>query len=174
MVLYTKLCFFVNNKKQTMKITLILNGKTEEDYLLKGFSIYEQRLKHYVSFETVVIPALKNMKALSIEQMKQREGELIIKNIHTADKLILLDENGKEFNSINFSGFFQQQMNSGVKNIVFVVGGPYGFSDEIYKRANLKISLSKMTFSHQMVRLFFVEQLYRAMTILKNEPYHHS
>ena len=157
-----------------MKITLILNGKTEEDYLLKGFSIYEQRLKHYVSFETVVIPALKNMKALSIEQMKQREGELIIKNIHTADKLILLDENGKEFNSINFSGFFQQQMNSGVKNIVFVVGGPYGFSDEIYKRANLKISLSKMTFSHQMVRLFFVEQLYRAMTILKNEPYHHS
>ena len=174
MVLYTKLCFFVNNKKQTMKITLILNGKTEEDYLLKGFSIYEQRLKHYVSFETVVIPALKNMKALSIQQMKQREGELIIKNIHTADKLILLDENGKEFNSINFSGFFQQQMNSGVKNIVFVVGGPYGFSDEIYKRANLKISLSKMTFSHQMVRLFFVEQLYRAMTILKNEPYHHS
>ena len=174
MVLYTKLCFFVNNKKQTMKITLILNGKTEEDYLLKGFSIYEQRLKHYVSFETVVIPALKNMKALSIEQMKQREGELIIKNIHTADKLILLDENGKEFNSINFSVFFQQQMNSGVKNIVFVVGGPYGFSDEIYKRANLKISLSKMTFSHQMVRLFFVEQLYRAMTILKNEPYHHS
>ncbi len=174
MVLYTKICFFVNNKKQTMKITLILNGKTEEDYLLKGFSIYEQRLKHYVSFETVVIPALKNMKALSIEQMKQREGELIIKNIHTADKLILLDENGKEFNSINFSGFFQQQMNSGVKNIVFVVGGPYGFSDEIYKRANLKISLSKMTFSHQMVRLFFVEQLYRAMTILKNEPYHHS
>ena len=99
---------------------------------------------------------------------------MIIKNIHTADKLILLDENGKEFNSINFSGFFQQQMNSGVKNIVFVVGGPYGFSDEIYKRANLKISLSKMTFSHQMVRLFFVEQLYRAMTILKNEPYHHS
>lgn len=174
MVLYTKICFFVNNKKQTMKITLILNGKTEEDYLLKGFSIYEQRLKHYVSFETVVIPALKNMKALSIEQMKQREGELIIKNIHTADKLILLDENGKEFNSIDFSGFFQQQMNSGVKNIVFVVGGPYGFSDEIYKRANLKISLSKMTFSHQMVRLFFVEQLYRAMTILKNEPYHHS
>ena len=174
MVLYTKLCFFVNNKKQTMKITLILNGKTEEDYLLKGFSIYEQRLKHYVSFETVVIPALKNMKALSIQQMKQREGELIIKNIHTADKLILLDENGKEFNSINFSGFFQQQMNSGVKNIVFVVGGPYGFSDEIYKRANLKISLSKMTFSHQMVRLFFVEKLYRAMTILKNEPYHHS
>lgn len=157
-----------------MKITLILNGKTEDDYLIKGCSIYEQRLKHYISFETIVIPALKNTKALSIEQQKQKEGELILKNIQSADRLILLDENGKEHNSIGFSEFIQQQMNSGIKNIVFVVGGPYGFSDEIYKRANGKISLSKMTFSHQMVRLFFVEQLYRAMTILKNEPYHHS
>ncbi len=157
-----------------MKITFLLNGKTDDDYILKGCNIYEQRLKHYLPFETIVIPALKNTKALSIEQQKQKEAELILKNISSSDKLILLDENGKEFNSIGFADFIQQQMNSGIKNVVFVVGGPYGFSDEIYKRANGKISLSKMTFSHQMVRLFFVEQVYRAMTILKNEPYHHS
>ncbi len=157
-----------------MKITLILNGKTDDDYLVMGFTMYEQRLKHYISFETIVIPALKNTKGLSSEQQKQKEGELIFKNIQSSDRLILLDENGKEYNSISFSGFIQQQMNSGIKNIVFVIGGPYGFSDEIHKRANGQISLSKMTFSHQMVRLFFVEQLYRAMTILKNEPYHHS
>ncbi len=156
-----------------MKITLILNGKTEDDYIVKGFSIYENRLKHYIPFETIVIPALKNTKAISIEQQKQKEGELIIKNIQISDKLILLDENGKEYNSVGFSDFIQKEMNSGIKNLVFVVGGPYGFSEEIYKRANGRISLSKMTFSHQMVRLFFVEQLYRAMTILKNEPYHH-
>jgi 23S rRNA (pseudouridine1915-N3)-methyltransferase len=156
-----------------MKITLILNGKTEDDYIIKGVSIYEQRLKHYIAFETIVIPALKNTKALSVEQQKQKEGELIMKLIQNSDKLILLDENGKEYNSVEFSGFIQQQMNSGIKNLVFVVGGPYGFSEEIYKRANGKISLSRMTFSHQMVRLFFVEQVYRAMTILKNEPYHH-
>jgi len=156
-----------------MKITLILNGKTEDDYIIKGFSIYEQRLKHYIPFETIILPALKNTKGISIEQQKQKEGELILKTIQSSDRMILLDENGKEFSSISFSGYIQQQMNSGIKNIVFVVGGPYGFSEEIYKRANAKISLSKMTFSHQMVRLFIVEQLYRAMTILKNEPYHH-
>ncbi len=157
-----------------MKITLILCGKTEDDYILKGFTIYEQRLKHYISFETIVIPALKNTKALSIEQQKQKEGELILKSIQSSDRFILLDEYGKEYTSTGFSGYIQQQMNSGIKNIVFAVGGPYGFSDDIYKRADGKISLSKMTFSHQMVRLFFAEQLYRAMTILKNEPYHHS
>lgn len=157
-----------------MKITLVLNGKTEDDYLIKGVSIYEQRLKHYISFETIVFPALKNTKALSIEQQKQKEGELLLKQIQSSDRLILLDEGGKEYNSVQFSDYLQQQMNSGIKNVVFVVGGPYGFSEEVYKRANGKISLSKMTFSHQMVRLFFVEQLYRAMTILKNEPYHHS
>jgi 23S rRNA (pseudouridine1915-N3)-methyltransferase len=156
-----------------MKITLILNGKTEEDYLLTGISAYEKRLKHYIPFETIVIPALKNTKALSIEQQKEKEGELLFKEIQSTDRLILLDEGGKEYNSVDFSGFLQQQMNTGIKNLVFVVGGPYGFSDEVYKRANGKISLSRMTFSHQMVRLFFVEQLYRGMTILKNEPYHH-
>lgn len=156
-----------------MKITLLLNGKIEDDYIATGFSVYEKRLKHYISFESIVIPALKNTKAISTEQQKQKEGELILKNIQSSDKLILLDENGKEYNSIGFSQFIQKEMNSGNKNLVLVVGGPYGFSEEIYKRANGKIALSKMTFSHQMVRLFFVEQLYRAMTILKNEPYHH-
>jgi 23S rRNA (pseudouridine1915-N3)-methyltransferase len=156
-----------------MKITLILNGKTEDDYIQKGFAIFEQRLKHYLPFECIVIPALKNTKALSVEQQKQKEAELVFKCIQPADRLILLDENGKEYSSTGFSIFIQQQMNSGIKNLVFVVGGPYGFSEELYKRATAKISLSKMTFSHQMVRLFFVEQLYRAMTILKNEPYHH-
>lgn len=156
-----------------MRITLILNGKTEEEYLVKGVSGYEKRLKHYLPFETIVIPALKNTKALSIEQQKEKEGELLFKEIQSSDKLILLDENGKEYNSVEFSGFLQQQMNSGIKNLVFVVGGPYGFSEAVYKRANGKVSLSKMTFSHQMVRLFFTEQIYRAMTILKNEPYHH-
>lgn len=157
-----------------MKITLILNGKTEDDYLIQGIRLYEQRLKHYITFETVVIPGLKNTKALSIEQQKQKEGELLLKNMQAADRLILLDENGKEYSSVHFSEFIQQRMNSGIKNLVFVVGGPYGFSEEVYKRANGKISLSKMTFSHQMVRLFMVEQVYRAMTILRNEPYHHS
>ncbi len=156
-----------------MKISLILNGKTEDDYIIKGFSVYEQRLKHYIPFETTVIPALRNTKAMSIEQQKQKEGELILKGLQPSDKLILLDENGKEHSSVSYSQFIQKEMNSGIKNLVFVVGGPYGFSDEVYKRANGKISLSKMTFSHQMVRLFFVEQLYRAMTILRNEPYHH-
>jgi 23S rRNA (pseudouridine1915-N3)-methyltransferase len=156
-----------------MKITLILNGKTEDDYILKGFSIYEQRLKHYIAFDTIIIPGLKNAKALDFEQQKKKEAELIFKNIQPSDKVILLDENGKEYSSIEFSEFIQKQMNSGIKNLVFVVGGPYGFSDDVYARANGKLSLSKMTFSHQMVRLFFSEQLYRSMTILKNEPYHH-
>lgn len=157
-----------------MKIRLILNGKTEEEYLVKGISAYEKRLKHYLPFETIVIPALKNTKALSIDQQKEKEGELLFKEIQSSDKLILLDENGKEYDSVGFSGFLQQQMNSGIKNLVFVVGGPYGFSEAVYKRADGKVALSKMTFSHQMVRLFFTEQVYRAMTILKNEPYHHS
>lgn len=156
-----------------MKITLILNGKTEDDYLVKGFLNYEKRLKHYTSFEIIVIPALKNTKSLTVEQQKQKEGELLLKNIQTADILILLDENGKEYDSVGFSEYLQKQMNSGIKNLIFVVGGPYGFINDVYKRANGKIALSKMTFSHQMVRLFFIEQLYRAFTILKNEPYHH-
>ena len=156
-----------------MKVTLVLTGKTEDDYIQKGFTMFEQRLKHYIPFECVVIPALKNTKALSIEQQKQKEGELLLKDVQVSDRLVLLDEKGKEYTSIEFSSYLQQQMNTGIKNLIFVIGGPYGFSEEVYKRANAKIALSKMTFSHQMVRLFFVEQIYRAMTILKNEPYHH-
>jgi len=156
-----------------MKISLILNGKTDDQYLIEGFANYEKRLKHYTAFECITIPALKNTKALSVQQQKEKEGELLLKLISNSDILILLDENGKEYHSVAFSEFIQKQMNSGIKNLFFVVGGPYGFSDAVYKRANGKISLSKMTFSHQMVRLFFIEQLYRAFTILKNEPYHH-
>lgn len=156
-----------------MKITLIVIGKTESDYLTKGINIYHQRLKHYLSIDTIVIPALKNTQNISSAIQKQKEGELILKHLQPTDKLILLDEKGTEYNSICFSDFVQQQMNTGIKNLVFVVGGPYGFSEDIYKRGQGKISLSKMTFSHQMIRLFFMEQLYRAMTILKNEPYHH-
>lgn len=156
-----------------MKITFIQVGKTDDDYLIQGIDIYQHRLKHYIQFDLITLPALKNTKGLSAEQQIQKEGELILKNIHSSDKLILLDEQGKEFNSIGFSNFVQQQMNSGIKNAIFVIGGPYGFSSDVYKRAQAKVSLSKMTFSHQMVRLFFVEQLYRAFTILKNEPYHH-
>lgn len=168
-----KYSFFALLNKRFMKIKFILNGKTEEDYLLTGISAYEKRLTHYVSFETIVIPALKNTKALSVAQQKEKEAELLFKEIESSDRLILLDENGKDHNSVEFAGFLQQQMNSGIKNLIFVVGGPYGFSDAVYKRANGIIALSKMTFSHQMVRLFFVEQIYRGMTILKNEPYHH-
>ena len=121
-----------------MKITLIIIGKTEDDYIAKGFAVYEQRLKHYISFETIVIPALKNTKSLSMDQQKQKEGELVLKQIQNADRLILLDENGKEYNSLDFSDHIQQQMNSGIKKVIFVIGGPYGFSDEIYRRANGK------------------------------------
>jgi len=156
-----------------MQVRLIVVGKTNKKYLIEGEQEYEKRLKHYIRFEEVVIPELKKAKNLSELQIKQKEGELILSKTETADYLILLDENGKEFNSVGFSSFLQKQLNSGVKRVTFVVGGAYGFSDEVYKRSNQKIGLSKMTFSHQMVRLIFKEQLYRGFTILKNEPYHH-
>lgn len=157
-----------------MKITLIVVGKTEEEYLKKGIDIYEKRLKHYLPFETLTIQALKNTKNINSEQQKQQEGSLILKGISSTDKLVLLDEAGKQISSVDLSVFVNLNALSSVKNLVFVIGGPYGFSQEVYKRANDTIALSKMTFSHQMVRLFYVEQLYRAMTILKGEPYHHS
>jgi 23S rRNA (pseudouridine1915-N3)-methyltransferase len=156
-----------------MKIKLLVVGKTDQSYLQEGVSIYEQRLKHYIGFELITIPDLKKVKNLSEEQQKEKEGELILKQLSASDHLILLDEGGKTFDSIGFSGFIQQKANMGLKNLVFVVGGPYGFSKAVYQQANGKLSLSCMTFSHQMVRLFFTEQLYRAMTILKGEPYHH-
>jgi 23S rRNA (pseudouridine1915-N3)-methyltransferase len=134
---------------------------------------YQKRLAHYIKFEFKIIPDIKNAKNLSESQQKEKEGVLILKELITTDQLVLLDEKGHEFRSLEFSCFLQKKMNSGIKQLVFVIGGPYGFSDTVYKKAQGKVSLSKMTFSHQMIRLFMVEQLYRAFTILKNEPYHH-
>lgn len=156
-----------------MTIKLIAIGKTDRSELQTLFNNYLQRLKHYVKFELEVIPDIKNAKNLSIAQQKQKEGELILKKIISSDVLVLLDEKGKQYSSKEFANVLQKRMNSGIKNLVFVIGGPYGFSNDVYARANQKISLSKMTFSHQMVRLFVVEQIYRGFTILKNEPYHH-
>jgi 23S rRNA (pseudouridine1915-N3)-methyltransferase len=156
-----------------MKIRLICVGKTERSYLKEGESEYLKRLKHYCSFEKIEISELKNAKKLSEDQIKLEEGKLILVKLESSEQLILLDENGKSFDSVGFSKFLQKKFNQGGKSIVFVVGGAYGFSDEMYARSNGKISLSEMTFSHQMVRLFFIEQVYRALTILKGEPYHH-
>tara|TARA_B100000795_G_scaffold55880_1_gene36838 strand:- start:18363 stop:18836 length:474 start_codon:yes stop_codon:yes gene_type:complete len=156
-----------------MKILLLVIGKTDEKYLIEGMNKYRNRLKHYIGFEYEEIPDIKNRKSLSEDQQKKIEGDLIISKVKTGDKLVLLDDKGKEFTSLAFSKHLQQQMNSGIKRLVFVVGGPYGFDSSVYAKAQGKLSLSKMTFSHQMIRLFMVEQVYRAMTILKNEPYHH-
>lgn len=156
-----------------MKITLLTIGKTEDKYLLEGLDIYLKRLKHYISFKILEIPELKGTKSLSREQQKSKESELIFKNIHSSDHVILLDEKGQEFSSKQFSAFLNKKMVGGQQHLVFIVGGPYGFSEEIYLRSNENISLSRMTYSHQMIRLLFTEQLYRAYTILKGEPYHH-
>lgn len=156
-----------------MTIRLIAIGKTDNRELTLLLDTYIKRLSFYIKFSLEIIPDIKNSKNLSEGQQKQKEGELILNRLNPTDVLILLDENGKQFNSIGFSSYLQKHMNSGIKHLVFIIGGPYGFSEEIYKKANGKISLSKMTFSHQMIRLFFIEQLYRGFTILKNEPYHH-
>jgi len=156
-----------------MKISLLVIGKTDEAYLQKGLEIFLKRVPHYIQFEMKVIPDIKNAKNLSEEQQKDKEGELILQQILPSDELFLLDENGIEVSSVDFARFLEKKMLSGIKRLVFVIGGPYGFSGNIYSRASGKISLSKMTFSHQMVRLIFAEQLYRAFTILKGEPYHH-
>jgi|SRR5690554_2983634 len=156
-----------------MKITLIVIGKTDNRHLQSLMDDYSKRLGFYISFETEIVPDIKNAKNLSEAIQKKMEGEEILKRITLSETLILLDEKGKSHSSADFSEFLQKKMNSGLKNLVFAIGGPYGFSDEVYGRSNGKLSLSKMTFSHQMVRLFFIEQLYRAFTILRNEPYHH-
>ena len=156
-----------------MKIKLLTIGKTDNKNLQALIEDYTKRLGFYVSFDFEIIPDIKNSKNLSETQQKQAEGNEILKRIIKSDTLILLDEKGKTYSSVQFSQFLQKKMNSGLKTLVFVIGGPYGFSNEIYKRANGKVSLSSMTFSHQMVRLFFIEQLYRGFTILQNEPYHH-
>tara|TARA_B110000967_G_scaffold121893_1_gene124491 strand:- start:633 stop:1106 length:474 start_codon:yes stop_codon:yes gene_type:complete len=156
-----------------MEIKLIAIGKTDRTELDQLINSYQKRLIHYVRFSFEIIPDIKNSKNLSEKLQKEEEGKLILSKLSNSDRLILLDENGKEMNSVGFSEFLQKQMNSGLKRLVLVIGGPYGFSDAVYKKASGKLALSKMTFSHQMVRLFIIEQLYRSFTILKNEPYHH-
>ena len=156
-----------------MKIVLLAIGKTNEQYLIEGISQYQKRLKHYTQFEMLELPNIKNTKNFSNAELIKREGELILKQLQSSDHLVLLDDKGKDFTSPKFAEKLQSWMLSGKKRLVFVIGGAYGFSEDVYARGNEKLSLSKMTFSHQMVRLFFVEQIYRGYTILNNEPYHH-
>jgi 23S rRNA (pseudouridine1915-N3)-methyltransferase len=156
-----------------MKIKLVVIAKTDAGYIREGINTYTERLKHYVNFEYVEIPGLKKSGNLTQLELNKREGEVLLKQLDSSSVLVILDQSGKEYTSVGFSRFLQQQMNAGEKTIVFAVGGAFGFSGEVYKRSNFNISLSQMTFSHQMVRMFFVEQLYRGFTILKGEGYHH-
>ncbi|TDR25397.1 23S rRNA (pseudouridine(1915)-N(3))-methyltransferase RlmH [Flavobacterium cheniae] len=156
-----------------MNIRLLTIGKTDNKSLQSLIDDYTKRLSFYVKFDLEIIPDIKNVKNLSEAQQKEKEGELILSKITPTDHLILLDENGKTFSSVGFSDFLQKKMNAGTKTLVFVIGGPYGFSETVYQKAQGKVSLSEMTFSHQMVRLFVIEQIYRGFTILRNEPYHH-
>ncbi|MEP2935642.1 MAG: 23S rRNA (pseudouridine(1915)-N(3))-methyltransferase RlmH [Gilvibacter sp.] len=156
-----------------MQITLIVIGKTDDKRIEELTAMYAKRLSHYVKFDLEIIPDLKKVKNLSESQQKEKEGQALLARLKPTDFLMLLDENGKQYDSVGFSEVIQKQLNSGIKRLVFAVGGPYGFSPEVYQKAQGKLALSKMTFSHQMVRPFFTEQLYRAFTILKNEPYHH-
>ena len=155
-----------------MKTEFWYIGKTSFPYLEEGIKLYEKRLERYLSFESILINDVKNGKKLPPDQLKIKEGETILDKLNTSDFLVLLDENGKQFTSVHFSKFMEQQLQIGSRKLIFLVGGAYGFSDILYQRANLQLSLSKMTFSHQMIRLFFLEQLFRAMSILKGEPYH--
>lgn len=156
-----------------MKITLLCVGKTAFPYLSEGISLYEKRLSFYTNFQRVEIPELKGASSLREEQVKEKEGELILKALRPGEDVLLLDAAGERFSSESFAGYVERKMMHGGKDLVFVIGGAYGFSRAVYERASGKVSLSEMTFSHQMVRLIFVEQLYRAFTILRGEPYHH-
>lgn len=156
-----------------MKIKLLTIGKTNKSYFLEGEQEYQKRLSKYIQFEKTELPDVKNAKALSENQIKTEEGKIILSKLDKSTLLVLLDENGKEFTSAGFASWMREEMNRGHKSITFVIGGAYGFSQEIYDQAKLKISLSQMTFNHQMVRMFFIEQVYRAFSILNNEPYHH-
>lgn len=155
-----------------MKTILILIGKTQSKIFKVGIDDYVSRIEHYMPFSIAIIPELKNTKSLSEDQQKQKEGELILKEIQPSDTVVLLDEHGAEFRSIEYANWLKQKQNT-ARRLIFIIGGPYGFSPDVYARANEKISLSRMTFSHQMVRLIFTEQLYRACTIIKGELYHH-
>lgn len=156
-----------------MKISLLVIGKTDNKIFIDGINEYTKRLVHYIPFSLDVIPDIKNTKNMTEEQQKEKEGELILRNVQPGDYLVLLDDKGKEFTSVKFADYIEKKTHTVSKRLIFVVGGPYGFSQKVYDAASEKISLSKMTFSHQMIRMIFVEQLYRAMTILNNEPYHH-
>ena len=156
-----------------MKITFITTGKTGERYLNEGIGIYEKRLKHYIAYDQLILNLPTNLKNISPAEIRSNEAKLILRQIHPDDQVILLDEKGPLYSSVEFALHLQKLMNSGVRNCVFAAGGPFGFDQAIYDRANGTLSLSRMTFTHQMVRLIFTEQLYRAMTILRNEPYHH-
>lgn len=156
-----------------MKIALVVIGKTDASYFVEAINEYKNRVSHYVPFDMDVIPDVKNVKHLSEEQQKEKEGELILKALQPSDYVVLLDEKGKEFTSVQFAAYMEKKMHAVSKRLVFVIGGPFGFSEAVYKVATERVSLSKMTFSHQMVRLIFIEQFYRAMTILNGEPYHH-
>ena len=155
-----------------MKTILLLVGKTIDKHLAAGINDYAARIAHYMPFEIITIPELKNTKSLSEEQQKTMEGELILKQLQPSDTVVIMDEHGKEYRSIEYARWLEQKRNT-ARRLVFIIGGPYGFSSKVYERADEKISLSKMTFSHQMVRLIMTEQIYRACTIIKGEPYHH-
>ena len=157
-----------------MKITFLTVGKTEDAYLREGIEKYVKRLKHYTKLEVIDLPELKDTKALTPEQQKAKEAEVILKKINAADHVVLLDEKGSEFTSQQFANYLNKKAIASIVGLVFVAGGPYGFDESVYQRANDQLSLSRMTFSHQMIRLFFVEQLYRAFTIIKGEKYHHA
>ena len=156
-----------------MKTILLVVGRTVEQHYITAINDYIQRTKRYITFDMEVIPELKNTKSLSMEVQKEKEGELILKSLQLGDVIVLLDKHGKEMRSLEFADYMKRKMNTVNKRLVFIIGGPYGFSEKVYQAANEKISMSKMTFSHQMIRLIFVEQIYRAMTILNGGPYHH-
>ena len=155
-----------------MKTILLLVGKTQDKHFVAGINDYAERIGHYMPFEIKVIPELRNTKSLSEQQQKTQEGELLLKQLKPSDTVVLLDEHGTEHRSVEFATWLQKKQNT-ARRLVFIIGGPYGFSETVYKRANEMVSLSRMTFSHQMVRLVFTEQIYRACTIIKGEPYHH-
>lgn len=156
-----------------MVIKLLCVGKTHSTYISEGLDEYVKRVNKYSKFTVSIVPDIKNVSSLTPEQRKSEEGKLILQQVQSQDWVVLLDEKGKDYTSEEFASQWQSWFNRGSKQIVCIVGGPYGFSSEVYERANAKIALSKMTFSHEMVRLFFAEQLYRSFTIIKNEPYHH-
>jgi 23S rRNA (pseudouridine1915-N3)-methyltransferase len=155
-----------------MKIKLYYIGKTNFDFIDEGIKLYQNRVIHFVDFETICLPDIKNSKNMPVAELKKKEGQILIKNINPGDFVCLLDENGKSFSSESFAEILGKKLDIGLKNMIFIIGGAYGFSDEVYQRCDLKLSLSKMTFSHQIVRVIFMEQLYRAFTIIKGIPYH--